>query len=236
MVGLAALKGGVDWVDILAPQRAADISATFSPDLITKPQRGDVLNSWHLKAALELAKRATAVTIGNGITRRKETATFTTEFLKKSTLPVVVDADALHILADDLRLARKNMILTPHAHEFFVLTGKQPTTNLSERQGLVQRFAKKIGCTILLKGHIDIISNGTKTITNKTGHPLMTAAGTGDCLVGIAGALLARGAAPFLAAATAAWINGTAGEHAARLYGESFTTEALLENIHKAIA
>lgn len=235
LTSLAAVKSGVDWVDLFSPKRAADISASISPDLITHPQRGDFLNSWHLREALILKKSANAVVIGNGLGMRKETQSFVKEFLKKTNEPCVVDADAINILSSKEILIKKNFVLTPHSYEFFLLTDKQPTDNVSERMGMVQRYAKKLGCTILLKGNIDIISDGNNIITNKTGNPFMTKAGTGDVLAGICGSLLARGVKPFDAAAAAAWINGSAGDLTAKQYGEGFMSQLLLENISKVL-
>lgn len=224
---LAALKTGVDVVDILAPRRAADIAATFAPDLITHPQRGDFLNSWHLHDAFFLEKHVTAIVLGNGMGRRPETEAFATEFLKKTSKPSVLDADALHIIKE----ARSNWILTPHTQEFFVLTGKKLTTDLRERQVMVQESAKEFGCTMLVKGHSDIISNGDQTMLSKTGNPYMTKGGTGDTLAGICGALLARGIKPFDAAAAAAWINGSAGDLAARQFRQSFMASDLISSL-----
>ena len=235
LVALAAIKAGVDWVDIFSPKRAADIGATFSPDLITHPQRGDFLNSWHLNEAFFLAKRDTAVVIGNGLGRRKETENFIVEFLKKAEKPCVIDADAIHAIAKKEFLIKNNFVLTPHSYEFFILADKRPTDNVSERQGMVQQFAKELGCTILLKGHVDVISDGKRMAINKTGHPTMSKSGTGDCLAGICGALLARGADPFEAACAAAWINGSAGELAAKEFGESLMASNIIENIHKIL-
>lgn len=235
LVALAAIKTGADWVDIFSPRRAADIAASFSPDMITHPQRGDFLNSWHLNEAFALEKRDDAVVIGNGLGRRVETEIFLGEFLRKAQKPCVIDADAIRALAKKELLIRQNVVLTPHAQEFFLLTDKQPTDNLSERQGMVQQFAKELHCTILLKGHIDIISDGRKTALSKTGNPFMAKAGTGDTLAGICGSLLARGAEPFEAACAAAWINGAAGDLAAKEYGESLMAQDVIANIHRVL-
>jgi NAD(P)H-hydrate epimerase len=235
LVSLAALKSGTDWVDVFSPQRASDISAGFSPDIITHPQKGDFLNLWHLKQAVSLEKRDNAIVIGNGLGRRKETEKFIIEFLKKTKKPCVVDADAIKAIAQKEFVIKKNFVLTPHSYEFFLLTDKQPTDNIKQRQGLVQRFAKKLGCVILLKGHIDIISDGKNIAVNKTGHPCMSAAGTGDVLAGICGALLARGEEPFKAACSAAYINGKAGELAANKFGESLTAQDVVNDIYRAL-
>jgi len=235
LVAMAAARSGVDWVDVFSPKRAADITATHSPDLVTHPQRGDFLNSWHLKNALTLAKRNSAVVIGPGLGRREETEAFVTEFLRENEKPCVIDADAIHFVAEDKRLIRSNYILTPHANEFYLLTGIRPKDSAKDRQKTVHQFAKKLGCTILLKGNVDVISDGKKTAVNKTGHPVMAKAGTGDTLAGIAGALLARGSRPYETACAAAWINGAAGELAARELGESFMSHNILNNIHKVL-
>jgi NAD(P)H-hydrate epimerase len=235
LVALAAIKAGADWVDVLSPSRPADIAASFSPDLITHPQRGDFLNSWHLKDAVSLSRKSSAVVIGNGLGRRKETEIFITEFLRKVSVPVVIDADAIHAVSKKEILLKNSFILTPHSYEFFLLTDKQPTDNIKERTGMVQRFALKLGSTILLKGNADIVSDGKRTGTNRTGNPFMSKGGTGDTLAGICGALLARGAEPFEAACAAAWINGAAGDLAAKEFGESMMAENILENIHRVL-
>ena len=235
LVALAAIKSGTDWVDIFSPKRPADIAASFSPDMITHPQRGDFLNSWHLQEAFYLEKRCSAVVIGNGLGRRKETEIFITEFLKKAEKPCVIDADAIQAVAKKEFLIKESFVLTPHSYEFFILTDTQPTANIGERVEIVEKFAKKLGCTILLKGHVDVISDGKKTALNKTGSPQMAKAGTGDTLAGICGALLARGAAPFEAACAAAWINGSAGELATKEFGESLMAQNIIENIHKVL-
>jgi NAD(P)H-hydrate epimerase len=87
----------------------------------------------------------------------------------------------------------------------------------------------------LLKGKTDIISDGKEVALNKTGSPFMTKGGTGDTLAGIAGALLARGIPPFEAGQAAAYINGIAGELAAKKFGEGLMATDLIEAIPEAI-
>lgn len=235
LAGIAAIKTGTDLVTLFSPKRAADIAATFSPDLITYPARGDFLNSWHLKEAFQFASRSTAIVIGSGLDVRNETKIFVTEFLKKTQLPTVIDADAIKTVSQKEFLLKNTTLLTPHSHDFFLLTDKQPTDNLNERKTLVRKFSKKLGCTILLKGHVDIISDGKQLALNNTGNPFMTKGGSGDVLAGIAGSLLARGASPFNAACAAAWISGSAGDLAAKKYGESLLSEDILMNIQKVL-
>ena len=222
LAALAAIRSGCDLVTVAAPQRAADIIAGFGPDLITWPLRGDFINPWHLPEILKLAGNATALVIGGGLGRHPQTAALVHQLLRKTDLPCVIDADGLWALSRAKKLKPSpSTVLTPHAGEFELLSGINPSGKMSTRADQVKAFARKTGCTVLLKGRIDIISDGRDTATNHTGNPQMTKGGTGDTLAGIAGALLARETSPMLAACAAAYINGLAGDLAAKEFGES---------------
>lgn len=227
---LAAYRSGVDLVTVATPKRAADIVATFSPDLITYPLDGDHFDDSHLKEVFGLAKDANAVAIGGGLEREKGTITAVRKFLKKIELPCVIDADAIHAIKKK-SMIKRNFVITPHSNEFFVLTGLQPEVDIERRIVLVKNVAAQLSCVIALKGHIDVISDGIRTAINKTGNPYMTVGGTGDTLTGICGALLARGVDPFDAACTACFINGMAGDLAARKYREGLMASDLIDEI-----
>lgn len=246
--GLAAYQTGVDVVIAAGPKRAMDIVAGFAPDLITYPLAGDWLAKIHLKELFELTKGKTAVVIGGGLGRTPGILKTIREYLKMVKVPCVIDADAIYALSADSRLRQdfggqvssllqeKRFIITPHLYEFFVLTGKNiEKADLKKRIEVVKAAAKKLKTTVLLKGNIDIISNGKEVALNKTGNPYMTVGGTGDTLAGICGSLLARGIKPFTAAQAAAYINGRAGDIAAAELKESFMASDLIEAIPEAI-
>jgi NAD(P)H-hydrate epimerase len=229
---LAALKAGVDLVTIAAPERAADIIASFAPDLIAYPLKGDFLNKNHLEELFRLTQNKTAVVIGGGLCREKEILEAVIEYLKNIKIPAVIDADAIHAVAIDKKiLENKNFVLTPHSYEFFVLSGIKVSANLKERIEAVKKVASELKTTILLKGHVDVISDGKKIALNRTGCPVMSKGGMGDTLAGITGALLARNVNCFEAACAAAYINGMAGELAAKKFGESVIASDLIEEI-----
>jgi len=230
---LAAYRTGVDLITIAAPRRAADIIASFSPDLITYPLEGDHLNESHLDDIFVLAEDSDAVAIGGGLERNEETLTTVKRILKGLTSPCVIDADAIHAVATDKKVLRKNFILTPHSHEFYILTGTKP--DVKNRVALVKKEASKLGCIILLKGYIDVISDGKQVAINETGNPFLTVGGTGDTLTGVCGALLARGIDPFEAACAASYINGKAGDLAAKRYGEGLMASDLIDEIPNVI-
>ena len=214
---LAAFKSGVDMVRIIAPKRAADIIASFRPDLAAYPLEGKWLEKKHLATLISMTESAkvvsggkTAVVIGGGMGRSAETQETILEFLSQISVPVVIDADAIYALGKTPEIiSGKPFLITPHTYEFFILTKKE-VYKLPEEEKIkiVQEEANRLQTTILLKGPRDIISNGKEVALNETGSPFMTVGGTGDTLAGIAGALIARGISVFEAGQAAALING----------------------------
>lgn len=240
LTAVAAFRAGVDMVNVLAPKRAADIVASFSPNLAAYPLEGKWLDKNDLATILGITESAEAVSegraaiaIGNGLGRSEETQATVLDYLEKISIPAVIDADAIHAISKKPQVVSgRNFLLTPHSYEFFILTKKDVSkVSLEERIKTVQEAAAKLNTTILLKGPIDIISDGKNIALNKTGCALMTKGGMGDTLAGIAGAFLARGANAFLAAQAAAYINGTAGEMAGERLGESMLATDLIAEI-----
>jgi hydroxyethylthiazole kinase-like uncharacterized protein yjeF len=130
-------------------------------------------------------------------------------------LSVVVDADALTMLAADQSLVRGRgapTLLTPHDREF-ARFGAEPGP---DRIGAARRLAADLGCAVLLKGEATVVADaGGTAFVNATGTPWLATAGTGDVLAGIAGSLLATGLDAALAGAVAAHLHGRAGQLAA---------------------
>jgi len=237
---LSAFRAGVDMARIVAPKRAADIIASFKPDLAAYPLKGDRLNKEHLSVLFSMAESAKAVSrgkaavvIGGGIGRSKETQQVVLEFLSRVSLPCVIDADGINALEKRADIiSGKPFLITPHLREFFVLTGREVAEkSLDERIEIVKEEARRLGTTILLKSQIDVISDGKEVALNKTGSLYMTKGGMGDTLAGIAGAYLARGVDAFLAGQAAAYVNGKAGELAIKKLGESAMASDLIEMI-----
>lgn len=235
LAALSAYRSGVDLVTVAAPRRAADIVASFSPDLITYPLDGDYLNETHLDDIFILAESSDAVAIGGGLERNRETFVTVNKVLKGLTIPCVIDADAIHSIVNEKKVLRNNFVVTPHSQEFYVLTGIKPEPDVRKRVTIVKKAASQLGCIIVLKGYVDVISDGKKVAVNKTGNPYMTVGGTGDTLTGICGALLARGVDPFEAACAACYINGKAGDLSAKKFKEGLMASDLIDEIPKVI-
>ena len=241
---MAAFKSGCDMVRIIAPKRAADIIASFSPNLAAYPLEGRWLESRHLATLLEMTESAkavsygkTAVVIGGGMGRSEETQKAILEYLEQVSVPVVIDADAIHAVEKKPEIAKgKPFLFTPHTYEFFILTQRE-VYQLPEEEKIkvVQEEASQFQTTILLKGKTDIISDGKEVALNKTGTPYQTKGGCGDSLAGICGALMARGIDLFTAAQAATYINGKAGEIVAQRMKEGLLATELIEAIPEVI-
>ena len=247
-VGLAAYRAGCDLVFLIGPKRAMDTAASYSPLLITEPINCEYLEPKFAEKVLDFINevKATSVVIGNGLGKREETKSAVLKIIKEINLPMVIDADAISAIPlDKSSIYKKQVIITPHDKEFFYLTNKKITReNLEERIKVAREEACKINCndgnlecplnppiTLLVKGNIDIITNGKLTFLNHTGSPKMTVGGTGDTLAGICGAFLARGSNSLDAACAAAFLNGEAGQIASEQFSESMTPLELIEKI-----
>jgi NAD(P)H-hydrate epimerase len=231
---LSAIRTGVDITTIISPERSANIIATFSPDLITYPLKGDYLNKKYVNEIFGLMKGMDTLVIGGGLETKNETLQAVRLILMKVKIPCVIDASAIHALSINKKLG-KNFVITPHSREFYAFTKIKLNNNVNDRARIVKKIAEKMNCTILLKGAVDIISNGKKVALNNTGCCYLTKGGTGDTLAGILGALLAQGADIFDAACTSAYINGRAGELASKKYKEGLMAEDLIKEIPNVI-
>jgi len=233
----AALRTGTDLVTVCAPRRAADVAAYFLPDVMSVPLDARFLKPSHEKTVLSLAEKSSAVCVGSGLGRRPETRRAVVDLVKKLRKPVVVDADGVRALAGKAFVLRgRQAVLTPHADEFRELTGRRVGEVLEERIQEAKAAAASFDCVVVLKGSVDVVTDGKRVFLNKTGSPLLTKGGFGDTLAGVCGAFLARGTASFEAACAAAELNGLAGELAAEKYGEAVLASDLFQCFAEVVA
>jgi hydroxyethylthiazole kinase-like uncharacterized protein yjeF len=229
---MAALRIGVDIVTVAAPKQTATTIAGMSPALITIKLKGKHLNSGNLSALKEHLDSASAVVLGPGLGLHDQTKAAIEqiiEHVEKKQTPLLLDADGLKAFGEFRRKLDCPLVLTPHSREYEILTGTKLPENLEEKAKAVEKMASKLGATILLKGSVDIISDGERTKFNFTGNPGMTVGGTGDVLSGIVGGSMAMGTNAFNAAVAGAFINGAAGDFVAVEKGYHMIPTDLLE-------
>jgi NAD(P)H-hydrate epimerase len=168
---------------------------------------------------LELAAACDALAIGPGIGTSDATQQFLLRLLPELDKPVVLDADAVNILARNpgvLRKTRAPVVLTPHPGEFGRLTGLTPASINADRIGISRRFATENGVVLVLKGASTVVAGRDgQVLVNPTGNSGLASGGTGDVLTGLLAGLLAQGTKPLDAAGAAAFIHGKAADAAA---------------------
>ena len=231
----AAFKSGVDLVHVACPQSVALPIRSYSPDFIVHTLSEDIIVEEDVDRILELSKNVDSVVIGCGMGRNSETGTALNEIVGEIKKPMVIDADGLKLLYNDiLTEIKSDVVVTPHSAEFKALFGLDVPGELKDKMEIISKTSSENKCVILLKGALDIISNGTKTRLNKTGNPGMTVGGTGDCLAGLTGGLLSKGHDEFEAACLGAYINGRAGDMASVKYEYHFTATDMMKYIDDA--
>lgn len=238
LVALAALRTGVDLAYVAAPERTAYAISSVSPNLITIKLEGEHLNPRNVSALKPYLEPANAVVLGPGLglhTETREAVKAIVEEIEGAGKPLLLDADGLKAFAEFKRPLKVPLVLTPHAGEYAMLTGRKSSEDLNERVSDAQKAAAGLSAVILLKGHVDIISDGSRFKLNFTGNPGMTVGGTGDVLSGIVSAFLAQEADPFEAAVAGAFINGAAGDFVCAEKGYHMVSTDLIDWIPRVM-
>lgn len=226
----AAYRAGAGYVRACVPASVADSLLAAAPELMAVACGETVHRSLTTSAEREVlaeAVRSQAVALGPGLSRDPRSAALARALIASITVPLVIDADALHAVspaADGLReriaARRAPTVLTPHVGEMAALTGIGATEIESRRIDVAIECAKAWGATVVLKGGPTVIASADGRVSvNSTGGPALATAGTGDVLAGAIAALLAQGLAEHEAAAAAVHVHGRAGDLAAMELG-----------------
>jgi hydroxyethylthiazole kinase-like uncharacterized protein yjeF len=239
VVGILAGSAAYPGAAILCT--GAAVAATSGMVRYAGPAAADVVSHWPevvIAPSAPSAGRVQAWVVGPGL-GTDEAALMALTFALGSDVPVIVDADALTILAAHPHLVTRRLaptVLTPHAGEYARLAGHPPG---EDRVAAARRLAEIFGATVLLKGNVTVIAGSDRRYLNVAGGSWAATAGSGDVLSGIIGALLAAGLAPDESAAAAAFVHSRAANASAADPGPvSVPTSAsrILSHIRYAIA
>ena len=227
----ACMRTGVGLLTAHLPKDALLPMQVYLPEAMTDIDKSDT----HCTEIDDILPY-TAIGVGPGIGKNEETVTLLKKLLQEATQPLVLDADALNIIAENptwLSFLPDNTILTPHPKEFDRLFGK--TYNSYERLELQRKMSVVHNIIIVQKGAHTAITfpNGT-CFFNSTGNPGMATAGSGDVLTGMILSLLAQRYAPAEAALLGVFLHGKAGDVAAENIGmESLIARDIIRNINQ---
>ncbi len=229
----ACLRSGVGKVTVHTPKRNYLVLQTAVPEAVLQMDHEETYFSESVDST-----DYDALGIGPGIGQIENTAIALIGQIRRTTCPIVVDADALNILANHqawMQQLPPGIIMTPHPKEFDRMAGSA-SANDYERLIRAQQMAEHIKGYILLKGHYSALCMPDGHIVfNSTGNSGMATAGSGDVLTGILTALLARGYSKAEASQTAMYLHGLAGDLAAKEVGkESLVASDIIRFLPKA--
>lgn len=243
LIARAAGRIGAGLVTVAAPEGSmAQVQAGLTePTFLPLPETADGTVAAEAAAPLlDRLQAADALAIGPGLTTNEETVAFVRDTVRRSPVPLVLDADGLNAFTGDVAALgdrRSEAVLTPHVGEFTRLTGVKPRDLDADRPAHVRALASQTGAVVLLKGSRTMIADPEgRLFVNVTGSPVLATAGTGDVLTGMIGGLLARGVAPPGSAAAAAYLHGLAGLFAGRDLGEGALAGDVLDRVPESVA
>ena len=230
MSSLAALRTGAGLVTAAVPKSIVDTVARVAPELMVVPlAEGEegAISFKNLEGVKldRLIKKISVVAVGPGLSTDGDAPAFARQMVEKTTLPVVIDADALNAFEGREKLldgSGRVMVLTPHPGEMARLAGVTVKQVEADRVGLAQRFAVHHKLTLVLKGWRTVVAHPDGTIAiNTSGNPSMAKGGSGDILTGIVAAMLAQYPDEVAKAVEAAvYLHGLAGDFAAHAMDE----------------
>ena len=219
LAGRAALRCGAGRVYLGLLDPDAIPVDTLQPELM-------------LRRARDVPLEDAVIAAGPGMGRSDE-ALALLERVLRSDCALVLDADALNLLASSERMAAlakarsAATVLTPHPAEAGRLLGIATSEVQRDRLAAAQALAARYRAWVALKGNGTLIADpDTRWWINPNGHPGMASAGMGDALTGMVAALLAQGAEPHAALCASVWLHGAAGDAAAACNGGPLGTTA----------
>ncbi|WP_434797510.1 NAD(P)H-hydrate dehydratase [Terrisporobacter vanillatitrophus] len=204
----AAIKSGSGLVTLVCDEDIQDIiSSKLSEGMTANYKEEDRIN--------KLIKTSKAIGFGCGMGDNETTLERLQYVLNNSDCPVVIDADGINVLKNNISILKKyknRIIITPHLGEMSRLIGKSISYIKDNRLDVAKEFAKENNIIVLLKGYETIITDGKVTYINPTGNSAMANGGMGDCLLGMITSFVGQGIGLFESVICAAYIHGYIGD------------------------
>lgn len=214
LAAYSALSCGCGMVKVYTTEKNRDVLMTKLPEALVV-----CYDKYNEKQVLELMQWADAIAVGPGIGQSKTAVQLVSHVITYATVPLVIDADALNIIAKQPNLLKQphtEIVVTPHIAEMARLTDNSNLYVLDHKLALAQEFAKDYQVICVLKDAATITAfpyNGG--VINDSGTPGMASAGSGDVLTGLLVSLIAQGVAPATAVPLGVYLHGLSGEVAA---------------------
>lgn len=219
LAGAGGLRSGAGLVTVACPAAAHPALASQLTEAMSEPlaEADGGLASSALARIEAILEGKAAVALGPGLGLAEPTSNLVRRLVASLTLPLVLDADGLGALADDLSPLTKrragNTVLTPHPGEMARLCGLTVAAVEADRIGVARAFADRHRVVLVLKGARTVIAAPDgQVFINGSGNPGLAAGGMGDVLTGLIGGLLAQGLTPLEAAVLGVYLHGSAAD------------------------
>lgn len=227
----AALMSGCGLVTSYVPSCGVDIVQANFPEAMVA---ADISGAYISDISFDISPDAIGVGIGMGKHPKTQEAFF--RFLRENKKPLVVDADALNIVAEHkewLSFFSPDTILTPHPKEFSRLVGEW--SDWTDKINRAKSFVRHYNVVLVLKGAYTLIIHKERVYINNSGTPALATAGSGDVLTGIITGLLAQGYPPCDAARIAVYLHGLTAEVSKKeVHSRTFIASDILRYMGKA--
>ncbi len=241
LAAMGAVRSGAGLVTVGTPASCQPIVASMAAELMTEPLAEDERGTIAAAALTRvLAMTHDVIVCGPGMGRTPGVGEFVRALLERATVPLVLDADAISVLASDPgRLTgneERDVIITPHPGEMARLLGAEIDDVQANRLQVASDFAAAHRVYVVLKGHRTVIATPAgRVFINHTGNPGMATAGTGDVLAGMIAAWLAQLLDAEAACRLAVFLHGAAGDLAEAHEGQvGMTAGDLLAHVPAA--
>ncbi|MBI2828291.1 MAG: NAD(P)H-hydrate dehydratase [Acidobacteria bacterium] len=242
LAAAGALRSGAGLVTVATPASCLPIVASMAPEFMTEPlaeARNGTVVAAAVDAVFEL--QHDVIACGPGLGRGPAVAEFVRALVDRSTVPLVLDADALTALADDpsglAGREERDLIITPHPGEMARLVGASVDEVQANRIQVAADFAATHRLYVVLKGHRTIVVTPERHVfINPTGNAGMATGGTGDVLTGMIAAWLAQLLDAEAACRLAVFLHGAAGDLAEGSEGQvAMTATDLVAHLGDAL-
>lgn len=240
----SALKAGAGAVVLATTESVYPILAKKLTEVMVHPLSpiglGKLSNENYQKLK-KFIDWADVLIVGCGMSLKAEAADLVSKILREVDKPLILDADALTIISENISILKKRkskkVILTPHSGEFARLAKLSPSEIEMDKLNIARSFSKEYKLTLVLKGAPTLtVSSYGYSFINSTGNPGMATAGSGDVLAGIIGGLWAQGMDEVETAYSGVFIHGLAGDFAKQKLGErSVLALDIQKNISSAL-
>ncbi len=241
LAGRGALRSGIGLLQIVVPQGIAkEVDTAITEATIWSAPGDKCLNDEAWSVILKQSEKAQALAVGPGLAQNLEFISVIRKIVTSLSCPVVLDADALNLLALEPGLlapgnGRGRLIITPHPGEMARLCECSVEDVESNRLDIAVAKAVEWEAVVVLKGSVTIVAAPDgRAFFNPTGNPGLGTGGTGDVLTGSILAWLAQGVAPLEAACLGVYLHGKSADVLAGEYGWSgFTATEVADTLPK---